>query len=409
MQALLYLVHRIPYPPNKGDKIRSYNLLKSLSKHYTIYLGAFVDDPNDWQYQDELKQYCAEIMLRPLPALRAKLRSLSGFLSGKALSLPYYKDRQMQTWVDETLSRYKINNIMVFSSTMAQFVDTENCQDCTRVVDFVDIDSDKWLQYSRKKSFPMNWVYAREAKRLAKYEQYISNVFQKTLFVSKDERQHFAHLNPTSAIRLGYYNNGVDTDYFNPLLDYDNPYPAEIIPIVFTGAMDYWANVDAVCWFVSESLPHIREIFPQVQFYIVGSNPTDEVRCLSQHEAVEVTGTVKEIRPYIQYARIVVAPIRIARGVQNKVLEGMAMARPVVSTSKALEGIELNDSYQPLIANDAKDFVSQCLEVLYDHKYNALQPLARECILSNYNWELNLESVIQIFVEEQNTKLGRNQ
>lgn len=396
-KELLLLVHRIPYPPNKGDKVRSFNLLKALSKHFKIYLGAFVDDPNDWQYQDKVRQYCTEVLLCPLKVKQAKLRCLTGLLTNKALSLPFYKDTQMQKWVNETVNTHRIKRIMIFSSVMAQYVEAEQFSECIRIADFVDIDSDKWLQYSRKKSFPMSWVYAREARRLAQFEQTISEIFQQTLFVSRDEMQYFSNLNPAQASRIGHYNNGVDTDYFDPLLYYDNPYPAEVLPIVFTGAMDYWANEEAVCWFAEESLPSILRVLPQVKFYIVGSNPTEKVRCLSQREGVVVTGTVKEIRPYIRHARVVVAPIRIARGVQNKILEAMAMARPVVATSTAMEGIELSEGYQPLIANSTMDFFSQCLLVLQDKSYEALQSPSRKCVLQHYSWERNLEPVVRFF------------
>jgi sugar transferase (PEP-CTERM/EpsH1 system associated) len=397
MQALLYLVHRIPYPPNKGDKIRSFHLLKALSKQFNVYLGAFVDNPNDWQYQHELNQYCEAVMLRPLHERQTKLRSLSGLLTGKALSLPYYKDTQMQKWVNGTVRKNQISNIMIFSSTMAQYVEADRFRNCTRIADFVDIDSDKWLQYSRHKSFPMSLIYAREARRLMQYEAAISASFQRTIFVSRDEMQHFACLNPGQASRLGYYKNGVDTNYFDPSRHYDNPYPDEALPIVFTGAMDYWANVEAVCWFAQDSLPHIREVLPQAQFYIVGSNPTAEVRRLQEREGVVVTGAVREIRPYLRHARVIVAPIRIARGVQNKVLEGMAMAKPVVATPMALEGIELSQDYQPLVAHDARDFVCQCLHVLQEHLYDVPQLHARECVLQHYNWERNLVPVLRLF------------
>ena len=407
MQSILFLVHRIPYPPNKGDKIRSFNLLKVLNKHFRVYLATFVDDPHDWQYKEEIKKYCTDILFRRLDKKTAKLLSLRGFLTGKALSLSYYRDRQMQIWVNEVVNTYQIKNIISFSSTMAQYVEMERFRDCIRIADFVDIDSEKWMKYSHNKTFPMNWIYSREAKRLAQYEQTISAAFQQTLFATREEMQHFASLNPSLAMRLGYYNNGVDTKYFDPFLDYDNPYSDDILPIVFTGAMDYWANVDAVCWFAKESLPRIRDVLPKACFYIVGSNPVPEVKHLSQHEGVVVTGAVRDIRPYIHHARVIVAPIRIARGVQNKVLEGMAMARPVISTPMALEGIEYNEDYQPLIAQNASDFVYQCLHVLQQKQYDTFNLTARENIIQRYNWENNLLPLIDLFDKKNISKHKR--
>jgi len=397
MQSLLYLVHRIPYPPNKGDKIRSFNLLRVLSKKYKIYLGAFIDDAYDWRYLDEVKKYCEGILIRPLSENTAKLRSLSGFLTGSSLSIPYYKDKKMQTWVDNIVLSKGIGKIMVFSSTMAQYVEDKKYHECVRIVDFVDVDSDKWKQYSLHKKFPINWIYAREANKLAEYEFKICSMFYKTLFVSKNEMQHFVDLHPLQEFRVNYYCNGVDSDYFNPSQSYSNPYPENIIPIVFTGAMDYWANEEAVSWFVNTSLQGIRKAYPEVKFYIVGSNPTESVKNLETHEGVVVTGMVDDIRPYIRFARIIVAPIRIARGVQNKVLEAMSMARPIVASTIALEGIELNNNYQPFVADTEVEFVEQCIEIINDMAYDVLQNSARECVLKYYNWDQNLKQVLNYF------------
>ena len=390
-------MHRIPYPPNKGDKIRSFNLLKVLSKNFRVYLGTFVDDSNDWQYQGEINQYCKQSLLRPLNPNMAKLFSLSGLLTGKALSLPYYEDRKMHKWVNQVVFTYNVKNIIIYSSTMAQYVDANQFRNCTRIADFVDIDSDKWLQYSRNISLPMSWIYAREAKKLAQYEHTISANFHRTLFSTREEMYHFASLNPTQASRLGYYNNGVDTKFFDPYLQYESPYTENVLPVVFTGAMDYWANIEAVYWFAKDILPQIREVIPKAHFYIVGSKPTIEVKKLSEHEGITVTGTVRDIRPYLRYARVVVAPIRIARGVQNKVLEGMAMARPVVVTPMALEGIELKKDYRPLLANSASEFINQCVSVLQRTEYNSPQITARETVLQYYNWDNNLRPVIRLF------------
>jgi sugar transferase (PEP-CTERM/EpsH1 system associated) len=400
MKPLLYLVHRLPFPPNKGDKIRSFNLLKILSKHFKVFLGAFVDDEKDWKYQDEVNNYCEGMKLLPLNPKKAKLRSLSGFVTGKALSLPYYKDVKMQIWVNEIVSSMKIKNIMVFSSSMAQYVDSESYDGCVRIADFVDMDSDKWRQYSCKKPFPMDRLYAREAKRLTAYERKICDSFQKTLFVSSDEMQHFAIQNPGRETKLGFYKNGVNSVYFDPALELHNPYPESVLPIVFTGAMDYWANVDAVSWFVNSILKRIREVIPEVTFYIVGSNPCDEVLQLQKNDGVIVTGTVKDVRPYLKHALLVVAPLRIARGIQNKVLEGMAMAKPVVATPEALEGIEESEDYNPLVGHDEYEFSNHCLRILQSHDRNNPVNEARNSILKHYNWESNLASVIGLFDEK---------
>lgn len=164
---LLLLVHRIPFPPNKGDKIRSYHLLRHLAARHEVYLGAFVDDPQDWQYEAELARLCKQVKLVGLDPGKRKLASLSGLLTGDALSVPYYRNAELQRWVDDTITAQGINKAVVFSSTMAQFVSGPGHAGLRRIADLCDVDSDKWRQYAQGKRPPMRWVYAREARTLA--------------------------------------------------------------------------------------------------------------------------------------------------------------------------------------------------------------------------------------------------
>ena len=164
MEELLFLAHRIPYPPNKGDKIRSWHILKHLARSYRVHLGAFVDDPGDWRYRDRIEQLCASTCLLPLHPAAAKLSSLGGLLSGTALSLSYFRDRRMQRWVNTMLERSEIQKVFVFSSPLAQYVLTATSPEMRRVIDFVDVDSDKWRQYAERKRWPFSWLYRREGR-----------------------------------------------------------------------------------------------------------------------------------------------------------------------------------------------------------------------------------------------------
>lgn len=340
MKDILFLAHRIPFPPNKGDKIRSFHLLKYLAESQRIHLGAFVDDPDDWRHIEEIQRYCAETCLLPLNPLSAKFRSLRGFVTGEALSIPYYADRRMSAWVEGVLGRTPVRAAFVFSSAMAQYV--ENHAATPRIVDFVDVDSDKWRQYAANKSWPASWVYRREADRLLAFDRRIAAQSAHALFVSEHEARLFAGLAPEAADRVRPLENGVDTDYFQPTSELPNPYPDAARVMVFTGAMDYWANVDAVAWFADAVFPEILRACPEARFYVVGSRPAAAVLALGRREGVTVTGAVKDIRPYLQYAHCAVAPLRIARGIQNKVLEALAMARPVLASPAAMEGIEVD-------------------------------------------------------------------
>ncbi len=383
---LLFLAHRIPYPPNKGDKIRSWHLLRHLTENWRVHLGAFVDDPEDWRHADVLRDLCADLLLLALDPLGGRLRALAGLVRGEALTLPYYRNRRLSRWVDAKLEA-GVDTVVVYSSAMAQYV--MDAPGCSRVMDFVDIDSDKWRQYAPTKAWPLSWLYGREGRRLLDWERRVAAEFDAALFVSAAEAEDFRALAPKSKEKIGYYNNGVDAEFFSPDADYATPYPESIRPIVFTGAMDYWPNIDAVTWFSREVLPAVLRSHPDAVFYIVGSKPGAEVRAL-EGEHVKVTGRVEDVRPYLAHARAVVTPLRIARGIQNKVLEAMAMAQTVVSSSQALEGISAERGKEVLCADSPAEFAGAVSAVLEGARCG---DAARQRVLADYAWDANLAIV----------------
>lgn len=390
--ALLYLCHRIPYPPNKGDKIRSFHLLRHLCEHYRVFLGAFIDDNRDWEYVQKLEGLCEACHFLPLNPGRARLKSLLGLFNGNPLTLPYYASNRMSNWVKGILDQQEISRVIVYSSAMAQYALPHLEQLDRRVIDFVDIDSDKWRQYAEKKSWPTSWIYNREAEKLLRYEKSLANMFNASLFVSSAEAEMFKRLVAPGGENVSFYNNGVDTDYFSSSPDFFNPYPKGQQVVVFTGAMDYWPNIDAVTWFASEVLPKIENTLPQVRFYIVGSNPSESVRQLGRHPRIEVTGRVEDIRPYLQYAAVAVAPMRIARGIQNKVLEAMSMQKPVVVSDQGFEGIHAEPGKEVLLANTAEEMAHLIPEIV-DGRYDYLGPAARARVMQDFSWEENLPIV----------------
>ncbi len=387
-KELLFLAHRIPFPPNKGDKIRSFNLLRHLARDWTVHLGAFVDDPDDWRHEGEVAALSGgEIHLLGLPSRRAKLKSLRGLLTGDPLTLPFYFDARMQTWVDDLLQRRPIGHAVAFSSAMAQYL--ERHRELQRVVDVVDVDSDKWAQYAESKAWPMSTLYRRESRTLLGYERHIAASFDASVFVSEDEAELFRRLAPESTQRVHAVRNGVDTDYFSPRGEYADPYAGRGPVMVFTGAMDYWANVDAVRWFADEILPSIRRQIPAAEFFVVGARPTPEVLALGEREGISVTGAVEDIRPYVAHARVAMVPMRIARGVQNKVLEAMAMARPVVLSPEAAEGIDAADGKHFRVGRDAAALQAATLNCLQED-CSAMGHAARELVLREYAWKPSL-------------------
>lgn len=394
MEDLLFLVHRIPYPPNKGDKIRSFHFLKALAKRYRIRLGAFVDDKEDWQYAAELKKYCEDLFLVDLNPLLAKISSMEAFITGDALSLPYYKNNKFQSWVDDTIEQNKISKVLIFSSVMAQFINAESNVDL--VADFVDVDSDKWIQYAQNKKWPGSWVYRREARKLLSFEKDVAKRAKTTLFVSRNESELFKSLAPESASKITYVNNGVDLDYFSPASEYDSPYSNDELIIAFTGAMDYWANCDAVIWFAKEVFPKILEAKPTSRFFIVGSKPNKAVLALAAQSGIEVTGRVEDIRPFIAHADLIIAPLRIARGIQNKVLEAMAMEKQIIATPAAIEGIPATEQEDVIIAEQPDVFANNVIACLSEAVSPKISKKNRVFIENHFGWQACTDKLITL-------------
>lgn len=387
MENLLYLTHRIPYPPNKGDKIRSYHLLKYLSERYRVYLGTFIDVEEDWQYTEKVKNLCVDTCLIKLNPKIAKLRCLAGFATGNPLTLPYYYDKALKKWIDNVFDKESIAKVVVFSAAMTQYVPKIN--NVKRFIDFVDIDSDKWKQYAQSKSWPLSWIYRRESELLLGYEKQIAHEFDKSTFVSLKEAELFKEMAPEVSEKVEYFNNGVDVDFFSPAHQLSNPYSSDNRILVFVGAMDYWANIDAVEWFAHTVFPLIRSKIDGVQFYIVGSNPTPEVMALDTLQGITVTGKVEDVRPYLKFSSIAIAPLRIARGIQNKVLEAMAMEKIVVASPQAVEGIQAINKEELYVADGSQAFADQIISLL-ENNSNNVPVAARERILTDYTWPVNL-------------------
>jgi sugar transferase (PEP-CTERM/EpsH1 system associated) len=392
MEDLLFLAHRIPYPPDKGDKIRSWNVLRYLARSYRIHLGAFVDDPRDLRYQDKLRSMCASVHLLPLQPTLGRLRSLSGLGRKIPLSIPYYYDRRMQQWVSARLEQDRLQRIFVFSSAMAQYVMNSQASSCRRVIDIVDVDSDKWGQYAQHQRWPLSWLYRREADCLLAFEKSVATLFDASIFVSSAEAALFRRLVPEASGRVCFLDNGVDRDYFSPERDYDNPYDKQAKIIVFTGAMDYWANVHAVQWFALHVMPRIRKAVPSARFIIVGARPANEVQRLGSAPGVEVTGAVPDVRPYLAHAHVVAAPLRISRGVQNKVLEAMAMAKVVVASPAAVEGIEFTNPTELHVADSEQQFAELAIRFLHQDE-PAVARVSRQWVSQRYDWNNNLAGI----------------
>jgi sugar transferase (PEP-CTERM/EpsH1 system associated) len=387
---LLFLAQRIPYPPTKGEKIRSWPILRHLCARHRVHLGCLVDDPADWPHVDTVRALCADAHVARLDRRRARVACLRGLLTGEALSVTFYRDAGLDAWVARVLREVRPDVVFVSSSNMAPYV-LDRPGGRLRVVDLVDVDSEKWRAYAERGGPPMRWVHAREWRRVAALEGRIARECDDCTFVSEDEAALFARLFPVRTARVHAIANGVDHRFFDPAPGFASPFAAEAgAAYVFTGTMDYPPNIDAAVWFAREMLPGLRAARPDARFYVVGSNPAVEVQALARLAGVEVTGRVADVRPYLAHATACVAPMRVARGIQNKVLEAMAMARPVVVTQGALTGIDAVPGEELLLADTPAAFVQACLQAATPHGH-ALGAAARARVLRDYAWEERLK------------------
>ncbi|MDE2456338.1 MAG: TIGR03087 family PEP-CTERM/XrtA system glycosyltransferase, partial [Burkholderiales bacterium] len=380
MANLLFLVHRMPYPPDKGDKVRSYHLLKHLGEAHRVFVGTFVDDPADLVHLEALRGLCADLLALPLNPRRARIASLAGLLDGRSLTLHYYRARAMRAWVRRIVATQDIAAIVVFSSSMAQYALGLGLP---VLIDFVDVDSAKWTEYAARHPWPLSTLYRLEGRRLLAYERHAAANAERSFFVTDKEAALFERLAPECAARVDAVGNGVDAAYFAPDPARPSPFAAGELPLVFTGAMDYWPNIDAVAWFVADILPALRARWPAARLHIVGRSPSAEVRALAG-EAVSVSGTVPDVRPYLQHAAVTVAPLRLARGIQNKILEAMAMARPVVATRACAEAVAAKPGAELISVADAAGFVEAVDALLREPaRAAALGGAGRERVLAS--------------------------
>jgi sugar transferase (PEP-CTERM/EpsH1 system associated) len=238
----------------------------------------------------------------------------------------------------------------------------------------------------------MRWIYARESRTLLDFDRRVGAACEAGVFATSSEAALFSRLAPDLAGKISVVSNGVDASYFSPSHVFDNPYATKAV--VFTGTMNYWPNVDAVTWFADSVFPVVRRQIPGLQFYVVGSNPSPAVARLAGREGVVVTGRVDDVRPYLAHAAAVVVPLRIANGVQNKVLEAMAMARPVVATTRALAGVEVDREREVIVAEpDAAALAVALVAALARDDLAAMGTRARARMLKLYDWDINMAAL----------------
>jgi sugar transferase (PEP-CTERM/EpsH1 system associated) len=390
---VLFLAHRIPFPPNKGDKIRAFNILKYLATRHEVYLACLVDDESDLQFVPEIGQRVERFVFDRIRPRIKKLLALPGLLGSRPITVGYFYSSGLQKQIDDIIDTVDVDAFLCSSSPMAEYLfrsrhASTKIGAAIRVMDLIDVDSCKWRQYAEQSPPWTSWIYRCEAEYLAKYEQRIARAFDHVLVVSEQEKSVFPGGGDTPNLKA--MSNGVDLEFFKP--DRSGARTPTRPTLVFTGAMDYMPNIDGIRWFVESVLPRIRVAVPDVELLIVGSKPTPEVVRLGRLQGVVVTGFVEDVRKYLARASVCIAPLRVARGIQNKVLEAMAMGKAVVCTPQAHEGIRAKSGKELVVAEGIDDFAAATVDLLLEQgRTSQLGLAARQCVEREYSWEDNLK------------------
>ena len=391
---ILYLAHRVPYPPNKGDKIRALWEIKSLSAEHEIDLFCFFDHDEDRDSIDALRQYCHDCYVERLSWWRSRLRAIMSLFRRRPFSLAYFYSPSMARQINQAIAARNYDLVIVFSSAMAPYVESQGSIPC--LLDMVDVDSAKWAEYATTSPALLGWIWRREGRLLAAYENHLATTFAQTLLCTDAETSMLRNAVPEA--RVDVLRHMVDTDYFDPAKAEVSAEIAALQPyVVFAGSMDYAPNVEATQWFYRHAFPAMQAKIPELKFVIVGRNPAKAVLELAKDPAVRVTGTVPDVRPYFRGAAATVAPMQLARGVQNKILESMAMGIPVASSAKAAVAFPPEVAKLILVEDDPQLLADKLVKVIKEQPAPPRLELRRalEAVFGDASLKTRLEGFVQ--------------
>lgn len=405
---ILFLTHRFPYPPNRGDRIRSFRLLEYMSKIADVDLATLCDQPPTQEYVDKLQSYCqrtAFIPWRPFGRwIHAGISLLTGSTMTEGLFSSSALRRQIKSWAAET----DYDRVVVFCSSMYPYSRLSELKNVPLITDIVDVDSQKWFDYAAVSNgitgIIKRLLFSLEGRRLRKKEIEIAQTSVRTLAVSEDEVRLYRSFCPESIHdKIIPLSNGVDSDFFSPDAQYDKP---DLIPyrLVFVGAMDYRANLDGIEWFLDSVWGKLKQQHPQTELDLVGSNPGEKARRLAKTDGVNLIGRVDDVRPYIHRSSAVVIPLRVARGIQNKTLEAMAMSKPVLASPMSLQGIDNSVTRYAWSCNEPQSWIDAFSEVFNSNNNDKTTTRAsngRQAIVDSYSWSARFAKLSELILDPQ--------
>ena len=400
---ILFLCHRVPFPPDKGDKIRAFHQLRAMAARHEVDVFTLADDPRDLEHSSVLQDHCHRLTIARIYPRLARLRSLPYLFTRTPLTIPYFYSAKLHAEIRNALSSQSYDRLYIYCSAMAQYVPWGLRSSSTGgsstpasaipvLIDMVDVDSDKWSQYADAARFPYSAVFRKEAETLRAYERGLCEKADCILVSTQREAGLLRQI--ADAARVHVVSNGVNTAHFTPSqLNRDPGLPS----IIFTGDMSYFPNQEGVIFFARQVLPLVRREIPDVRFLIVGRNPNRRVQQLQEIDRVEVTGFVPDVRPWFREASVAVAPLTIAAGVQNKILEAMSAGLPVVATARAAQGLrpEVVDLVE--IADTAEEFARRVVHLLRNPQLAQTNGLkGRHRVATSYDWHVALERLLEL-------------
>jgi sugar transferase (PEP-CTERM/EpsH1 system associated) len=353
-----------------------------------------IDDPRDIKHVATLQEMVQKVFYEVRTPLAMKLKAAGSLLTGDPFTKPCFYSTRLQKSIDDYLDNHDVRAVLCFCSSAAEYVFRSRhyrttLQQKVLLADLVDVDSEKWRQYAGHKSGVMRWLYNREANCLRPYEQHIIDSFDRTFLVSEEEKGVLGQYGSTDKVEA--LTNGVDLDYFTPKSPAHSSVRGSGNRLVFSGAMDYWPNIEGAVWFANNVFPQVLKAFPDSAFCIAGRNPDDAILALKNRPGIEVTGTVPDIRACLASAAICVAPLQIARGIQNKVLEGMAMGKAVVATPGAATGLKAVPDEEIVVSGSEADFAKAVITLLNNpEERQKIGTNARAYVESHHSWDAQL-------------------
>ncbi|WP_166832024.1 TIGR03087 family PEP-CTERM/XrtA system glycosyltransferase [Thalassoroseus pseudoceratinae] len=393
---ILYLVHRFPFPPDKGDRIRAFHIIRELSRHHQVHVVTFADAPVRPADEAALAEYCGSLSIAPMNSLKRLTRTAWSLATGGSATCGAFASSGFRRSIREVTSNTDVDCILLSSSGLSRFLEMPELSSQPLLVDFVDVDSQKWADYGDSAPFPKQILYNLESRQLLRVERGLLDRASAVLLVTDAETELCKERCGNGPLYT--VTNGVDLDYFQPTQESNDPDGKEgVYSCVFTGAMDYRPNIDAVHWFSHQVWPEIIRVYPSAKFRIVGRNPSRAVTDLKSIHGVQVTGGVTDVRPYLRKATISVAPLRIARGCQNKVLEALASGNATIASSQAAAGLRAKADRDLLVADRPSEWVDGISKLFTSEtRRRQLGAAGRDYVVQCHNWKTCLQPLSEM-------------